>query len=422
MFTGSRIRIPALALVLAVCLVGTVAATSLGIDWKQAPVISGNTFSGVSLNPNASIVFTGGGQLLVRSWDNVHHWGGPAGFDAAISQDGRYVVTGSNHVVTMYHPDGRQIWSRIMNGEIQALAISRNGTFVIATDNLGNYHTIAPNGDFYAMNRSDDMVKQLAITPTSDLVVATTHTGIRYYSPLLKPVWTDNRSGSLDEYIVISADGETIITAGGTRLSSHTKSGELNWQADVTDAAINDIACNEDCSIIITGSQDNTVRGIDRYGTVRWEFRTGQWPNAVASSWNGNVIAVGANEGTLYLLDHGGSLLTKRKFDSRIQPRTLAVSRDGTKVVTADQYYLYGLNVLGMNGDTSDTAFAAATLNPVRTTVIPTTAPPPEVTMTEEARPTTTTVPVTTQKSPSGAWMGLPLIAGILCSLARTRR
>lgn len=421
MFTGSRIRIPALALVIAVCLVGTAAATSLGIDWKQSPVISGNTFSGVSLNPNASLVFTGGSQLLTRSWDNNHHWGGPAGFEAAMSADGRYVVTGSNHVVTMYTIDGQQIWSRNMNGEIQALAISRNGTFVIAADNLGNYHSFAPNGDFYAMNRSDDMVKQLAITPTSDLVVATTNAGIRYYSPVLKPVWTDNRSGSLDEYIMISADGETIITAGGTRISSHTKSGALNWQADVADAAINDLACNEDCSIIITGSQDNTVRGIDRYGTVRWEFLTGQWANAVASSWNGNVIAVGANDGTLYLLDHSGSLLTKRKFDSRIQLRTLAVSRDGTRVVVADQYYLYGLNVAGLNGDTSDTTFVAATLNPARTTMIPTTVPP-EVTMPEEARPTATTVPVTTQKSPSGAWMGLPLIAGIICLLAKTRR
>jgi len=421
MFTGSCIRIPALALVIAVCLVGTAAATSLGIDWRQAPVISGTTFSGVMLNPNGSLVFTGGSQLLTRSWDNTQHWGGPAGFEAAMSADGRYVVTGSNHVVTMYTVNGQQIWSRNMNGEIQALAISRNGTFVIATDNLGNYHSIAPNGDFYAMNRTDDVVKQLAITPTSDLVIATTNTGIRYYSTALKPVWTDNRSGSLDEYIVISADGETIITAGGTRVSSHTKSGALNWQADVTDAAINDIACNEDCSIILTGSQDNTVRGIDRYGTVRWEYNTGQWANAVASSWNGNVIAVGANDGTLYLLDHSGSLLTKRKFDSRIQMRTLAVSGDGTKVVVADQYYLYGLNVAGMNGDTSDTTFVAPSLNPVRTTMNPTTAPP-EVTMPEEARPTTTTVPVTTQKSPSGAWIVLPAVAGALCLTMRYRK
>lgn len=421
--TGSPIRLPLQILVIAACIISTVSAASLGIDWKQNPLISDNTFSRISLNPDASRVFSGGSQLLVRSWDNSVHWGGAAGFVAAMSADGGYVVSSSGNTVTRYNGDGQQIWSRNMNGQIQAVAVSANGSYVIAADDSGNYHSWAPNGDYYGMNKTSEVAKQLAISPTGEFFVATTTSGMRYYSPSLKPLWTDNRSGSLDEYIVISDDGETVITAGGTRLSSHTKTGVLAWQADVTDAAINDLACNADCSIIITGSQDNTVRGIDRYGKIHWEFDTGQWPNAVASSRGGDVIAAGANDGTLYILDHSGSLLTKRKFESRIQPRTLAVSRAGTRIVVADQHAMYGLNLIGMNGDTSDTIFVAAPLNPVpvTTTALPTIAPP-EVTMPEEVRPTETAAPATTAKaSPTAPGMLIPAGAGSLWLAGRRR-
>lgn len=415
---GTPNRLPVMALILTACIVSTVSAASLGLDWKQNPLISDNRFSGVSLTPDASRVFSGGSQLLVRSWDDTFHWGGAAGFVAAMSDDGRYIAGGSGNTVTLYNRTGQQIWSRNMNGQIQSVAVSAKGSFVIASDNLGNYHSWAPNGDYYGMNKTDELVKQLAIAPTEDFFVVTTMTGMRYYSPSLKPLWTDSRQGSLDDYIVISDDGQTIITAGGTRLSSHTKAGVLNWQTEVTDAAINDLACNEDCSIIITGSQDNVIRAIDRYGKIHWEFNTGQWANAVATSRSGNVIAAGANDGTLYILDHSGSLLTKRKFDSRIQPRSLAVSGNGTRIAVADLHALYGLYLMGLDGDTSDTTFVAAQLNPVvRTPTLSPTTSPPEVTMPEEARPTPIAVPVTTRQSPLDPGTLLPALAGSMYAL-----
>ena len=171
--------------------------------------------------------------------------------------------------------------------------------------------------------------------------------------------------------------------------------------------AITDIAANSDCSIILVASKDNSIPGCDRYGNVHWTYNTGQWANAVGASLDGSVIGVGANDGTIFVLDHGGNLLTKRSSDTAIQPRSLAVSSDGTRIVAADQHNLYGYTLIGnAPGDSrSDTTYIEAGSNPVTTTA--TTAPATtatmtaEVTMPVEARPTTTAEPATTQKSPA---------------------
>jgi WD40 repeat protein len=306
-----------------------------------------------------------------------------------------------------------------MEGQIRAVAVAPNGSFVISADDLGNYNSWGSNGDFYGRNKTN-APKHITISPTRDLVIATTDGGIRFFTPGLEPIWSDNRSGSLDEYIVISGDGSTIITAGGPRLSSHTSRGGFNWQAYVTDAAINDVACNDDCSLIVVGSQDNTVQGIDRYGKTHWTYQTGQWTNAVGVSKSGSVIAAGANDGTIFVLDHGGELLTKRKLDGRIQMRSIAVSRDGTRIVAADQYKLYGMNLMGIagSGGISDTTFVAAPLNPVSRKTTPVT---PDITVSNVLPDETQTpLPLSTQQSPASVWILLPALGVTLCLLRKS--
>lgn len=413
MNTGTRITILSALFIIATCLASPAAATSLGIDWKQSPMLADSLFSGIVMTPDGSTVFTGGSQLMVRNWDGPR-WGGKAGFVAAMSPDGSYVATCTDNTVTVLNRSGFEMWSRNMDGKVKAVAIAKGGEFVITADDKGNYNAWTTNGEFIARNQSA-VVKRLAVSPTGNLVVATTESGIRFYSASLDPVWTDPRAGSLDDYIVISDDGATVITAGGPRLSSHTAKGVRNWQVDVTDTAINDVACTQDCSLVLVGSQDNTLKGIDRYGKTRWTYGTSQWVNAVGTSANGAVIAAGVNDGTVIVLDHRGRLQTEKKFDPRIQPRTLAVSRDGTRIAVADQHYLYGLSVYDadLTGESGDTIYVTASATPAPKTSLPTTVPTtmiPEVTMPEETRPTTTT----TKASPVGAYVILPGIAGAL--------
>jgi WD40 repeat protein len=424
MRTGSRIHLLAAALLLATCLAGTVAGISIGIDWKQAPPTD-SPFTGVAISSDGNTVFGGGNQLLVRNWDGTSHWGGQAGSVAAMSTDGSHVVSALGEAVVVYDQNGVATWTRNMAAPCRAVAIASNGSFVISADDQGNLNSWSANGDFWG-RATTDKAKRIAIAPTGDLVVVATDAGLRFYTPALDLVWTDNRSGSLDDYIVISSDGATVITAGGTRLSSHTNTGALNWQTYLTKNAILDLAANDDCTIIVVGSQDSTVQAADRYGVVHWSYRTGQWANAVGTSRDGRVIAVGSNDGTLSVLDHGGNLLTQRKSDTAIQPRSLAVSRDGTRIAAADQQNLYGFGLVGLTaGDTrSDTIYVEAGLNPVKTTATTpratTITTPPEVTTPSESLPATLPEPAATPKSPAALWTIIP--AGAAAGLLAKRR
>ena len=421
MTTGTRILVLSTLFILATTLVGNAAAMSIGIDWKQSPYLPESVFAGVTITPDGSTTFATGSQILVRNWNGSLRWGGQPGFITAMSPDGEWIVTSSGITATLYNRSGQEMWSRSMGGAVRAVAVAPNAAFVITTDEMGNWITWNRNGEPLHRNQTD-VARRLAIAPAGNLIVATTENGLRYYSSTLTPLWTDSREGTLDEYILISADGSTILTYGGRRLSSHSPDGVLNWQVDVSSAAINDVACSHDGSFIVVGSQDNAVRGLDRYGKIHWTFKAVQWPNAVATSANGVVVAAGVNDGSVIILDHHGKEQTKKQFDQRIQPRTLAMSRDGTKIVVADQRSLYGLSLHddSVSETPDDTIFIAAPLNPVPKTTEPTPVPTtviPEVTMPEEERP----IPTTTKASPSGAWALLPAAAGSLWIVLRGR-
>jgi WD40 repeat protein len=410
MTAGFRIFPVLLGVLLIACLAGTAAAASLGTEWKERPYTD-SPFSGVKFSENGTIVWAGGEQMLLRTWDG-NKWGGRAGMVAMMSDSGEYAVQGIGKSVVLMDSTMVDLWTRNMDGEVKAVAISENASYVISADNRGNYNSWAKNGEFYG-RITDDLVKQIAISPTENIVVATTVDGLRIYSPTLVPLWWNNKSGSLDTYIIISSDGKNIITAGGNRLSSHTSTGTVNWVTKPTKNAIIDMACNYDCSVIIIGSQDGTVQAIDRYGNTRWTYDAGQWVNAVGISQDASVIAAGGLDGTVYLLDRVGKLTTTKKMDAIIQQRSLAINRDGTRIAVADKINLYGLSVLGDTSAGAMETFSPPPLDPVRAYGTQETATPAPTTFVPVTTATVTETPATpapTQESPAGI---VPVLGGL---------
>jgi WD40 repeat protein len=150
------------------------------------------------------------------------------------------------------------------------------------------------------------------------------------------------------------------------------------------------MVCSDDLTTIVLGRKDGDVLVLDEKGQERWKYRADSWIMGVGVSSDGSIIAAGALDGTLYILDRNGNLLVKTTTDTLIQQGSVMVSRDGRHIIVADEGTLYGLDLLGLPEVTS-------TETP--TPEVPATCPtcpacPGQVTTSSSAR--TTTVPPTT--------------------------
>ena len=303
------------------------------------------------------------------------------------------MAMGQGNKLSVLDNKGIENWSRNLDGYVKAVAISPNGSFVISADDKGNYASWSRDGDFVA-RITNDTANTLAYSPSTDLIVALTDNGLRFYNRKLELIWYDNRTLSPDKFVAISGDGSTVITAGSNQVASYKSDGTLNWRYEITKDPIIDMDCSFDCSAIFVAGQDKEVVAIDKHGTVRWRYETGQWVNAVGVSRDASVIAAGGIDRTVYVFDRSGTIITTKKTDAIIQPRSIAVSSDGRKIVVADQMNLYGFSMIGDTVAPDVTlTYTREPLNPVPTTN-PT--PVPKTTVTTVA---TGTVPVTISTS-----------------------
>ena len=408
----SRIYLVIAGFLLTMSISGIVTAAVLAHTWtERAP--ADTPFSGVMFSMDGSTVYAGGSQVFVRSWNGDKHWWGWSGSIASMSADGNYVISAIGNRVNLVDKNGSELWIVGTNTPVRAVALSDDGSLIIAADNSGNIFSWGTKDESRGMIKTDP-VKQIAIAPSRSLVVVTTEAGISYFTgitdftPQLTQFWVDNKSGSLESFIKISSDSSTVITSGENRVSSHTSRGVLNWRKDVTQNAITDMACSGDCTTIVLGSQDGNVLVLNQLGKEQWKYPTKSWINGVGVSGDGSIIAAGTLDRNLYILNNGGQLLAKTRTDTSIQQRSVAVSRDGKHIIVADQVALYGFELFGEPEVTSRETFNPEPLFPATSstpvlfkTILPKTIP----------STTVTTFPVTTSTPASSLNPCLSIVA-----------
>ncbi|MCX6698193.1 MAG: PQQ-binding-like beta-propeller repeat protein, partial [Methanoregula sp.] len=230
------------AVFFASCIFGTVTAASIVPAWK-VNLPDDMRVSGITISDDGSRVFVSGNLLMVLSGDGRLLWSGYSGGVgvAAMSGNGKYVVTAMGADLRLLDKDGALIWTRTSGAPITNVAISNTGSVIVSDDSRGYLRTFNAAGESFGTARLEP-AKNIAISPAGDLIVIATDSGLRYINPGLDLLWSDNRSGGLETFIAISIDGSTIYTAGGNRVSSHTRNGALNWQKDVTSEHITDMA------------------------------------------------------------------------------------------------------------------------------------------------------------------------------------
>jgi len=402
---------------LMISIIGNVTAASLAHSWRESPA-GDDTFSGVMISKDGSMVFGGGNQLLVRSWDGDIRWGGLSGSVATMSTDGNYIVSALGDNVRKVDKNGSEIWNRITGSPYRAVAVSGNGSLVIAADERGFTRSWTIDGKNLGSHNDTDQVTRIEISPSQSLVVVSSEDKFKVFSQAMNLIWENDTFGNLDLFFAFSADSSTLILAGEKRVASYTTSGSLNWMKEIPKDAIIDMACSDDGSTIVLGSQDGNVWVLNQDGQVQWKYPAGSWVNGVGVSRNGSVIAAGALDGTVYALDRNGDLLAKTKTDTLIQQRSVAVSGDGRRIVVVDHHAMYGYELVGIPEVTSrDTPVQTLQFTPATTIPLPV-----YTTMPKTIRSTmTTTLPETTGTQKSALTPALAILAftGVLLIVRR---
>jgi LPXTG-motif cell wall-anchored protein len=307
-----------------------------------------------------------------------------------MSSDGNYIVSALNDNVRTFNRTGNVIWNRITGSPFRAVAVSSDGSLVIAADDRGYLRSWTIDGKSLGVDNETDQVKQIDISPSQSLVVVSTEDSLKVFSPEMNLIWEKKSFGDRDSFIAFSADSSTLILAGENQVSSYTTKGLLNWEKEITNNFIIDMACSDDCSTIVLGSQDGNVWVLNKEGQIQWKYPAGTWVNSVGVSRDGSVIVAGALDGTVYILDKNRNLLAQTKTDSAIQQRSIAVNRDGTRIVVIAEHTMYGYN---FDYNLAGIPEATYTEIPVRTTLPPYTITTPV--------PVKTTRPITVP-SPKG--------------------
>ena len=352
---------------LVISLIGGVTAVSLAPGWQEHPADDA-TFSGAIISTDGSMVFAGGNQLLVRSWNGDTRWGGLSGTVATMSSDGNYIVSALNDNVRKYNRTGDIIWNRITGSPFRAVAVSSDGSLVIAADDRGYVRSWTIDGKSLGVDNETDQVIAIDISPSQSQVVVSTQDSLKVFSPEMNLVWEKKSLGNRDSFIAFSSDSSTLILAGENQVSSYTAKGLLNWEKEITHNFIIDMACSDDCSTIVLGSQDGNVWVLNKEGQVQWKYPVGTWVTSVGISRDGSVIVAGSLDGTVYILDKNGNLQAQTKTDSAIQQRSIAVNSDGTRIVVIAERTMYGYN---LGYDPSGIPKTTYTEIPVQTTLTP---------------------------------------------------
>jgi WD40 repeat protein len=348
-------------------LIGSATAASLAPGWQEHPADDA-AFSNPILSADGSMVFAGGNQLLVRSWNGDTRWVGLSGTVATMSPDGNYIVSAISDNVRTYNRTGSLIWNRMTGSPFNAVAVSGDGSLVVAADDRGYVRSWTTEGKSLGVDNETDQVKRIDISPSQSLVVVSTQDNLKVFSPEMNLIWEKKTLGNRDSFVAFSSDSSTLILSGETQVSSYTAKGSLNWMKEITENFIIDMAFSDDGSTIVLGSQDGNIWVLNKEGQLQWKYPAGSWVNGVGVSRDGSIIAAGTLDGTVSILDKKGKLLARTKTDSAIRQQSVAVSGDGTRVVVIAERTMYGYNLAYDSGGVPDVTSATI---PVRTTLSP---------------------------------------------------
>jgi WD40 repeat protein len=299
----------------------------------------------------------------------------------AISPDGKTIASGSedgsvrlwdskgNFISQMNPPDSKEG----LSADTSAISISSNGQTLVSGTNYSpdpnSPYKYQPSGTVHLWNLQgtltgtfkayNGVINAIAISADGNTIVTSGGSNemrdykIRLWDRLGNLI-TENFQ-SLDETgekrfdgskVAISLDGQTIVgteygsTYGSTFQLWDRQGKTISKPLKGHKGCIFDIAISSDGKTIVSASNDGTVRLWDRQGNPIGQPFQNPNPRSVAISNDGEYIVTGGGDNRVRLWDRQGNLIGQPMTGHPFLVSTVAISPDKSYIVSSDDNYL----------------------------------------------------------------------------------
>ncbi len=374
--------------VLLILLLSAVPAGAVEPRW-QYPADPGNEFSMVAVSRDGSLTVAGGDQLTAINGAGKKLWTGWSSTHLDISANGTYILSSQAQILRLFSRDGIMLWDQTTVMPVSDLSMTPDGSIiaVAGSDRVSTFH----NSGIGIGTNATPGVNHIKMSPAGDQVILTTDHDVERVNITIVPVWDD--ANASQDLVDISGDGTTFVTATFNRVRLYHAGGARYWEKIVPGGNTLALRFSRDGSTIVLGRDDNTVRVMDRNGTLLWTGNAGNWITSVDVSDDGSIIVAGSMDRNLYIFDRAGKRLGTFTTQTPIRSHSVGISGDGSVIAAADLNAVYGFSRAQF-----EEPAGTPTQTPVTTTPVTTTVPPVTTTATTI---TTTGTPETNARAPA---------------------
>jgi len=198
-----------------------------------------------------------------------------------------YVATLDGNVIALAREDGKPRWSVALGERVYSAPLVRD------------------DGTVYV---GSDAKKLVALSPAGAVL------------------WRLEVDGEADTGAVFAKDGSIVFSAGASVLSVR-RGGDVAWRFTAKGKVFTAPAVTEN-GLVIVGSQDDRVYGIDATGAAAWSTALGADVDGAAVVGDDGGIYVGTDKGEVVRLDPGGKVVWRTPVGGYVRG-VLSLARNG---------------------------------------------------------------------------------------------
>jgi len=201
-------------------------------------------------------------------------------------------------------PGSRYLWSFETADQVASLAVSENGTAIVAGCKNGNVYVFNKNGGLRRTYHQQDEILKVGISPDGGYAgwcglngfVTLEHDGKILYR---------KKIGNLGRGVSIGQNGKFWIYSVNDRIVYLDSRGEVFWERKLSDW-VESLRISPDCSLVAVGTSDGSFMVLNNEGNLLWSKTVGNPVVRISFSPAGRYIVTGMKNGIVTVYTNSG--------------------------------------------------------------------------------------------------------------------